>query len=563
MTAFVGSLLGASDDTSTTTSQFASTVLTQWPDGWPVENFFVDGMSDVIAGEWEDSFPLEMPCNNYSGDIAHAYVRDYYNRIYCYPSQFNEYILADMAVSFTLWNAYLVDVTCSDVDVTNPDEVEVQLFPGDVPFVIFDLCTKTISVLIPVDGSARFTSEITLDFGITVGEVVVTITGTRVCVFNYVPLTGVVEMLSYRTDVMSSANMLEQRVSVRDAARQLLQMTVHLGDEQTQSKLDALLYKWTKRLWGVPMWMQRCSVASIAAGDTTVSVDTALADYRDGGLAIVWQDADNYEVLSIDAVSTGGLSLDAAVANNWTAVQIMPMRLAYVNPIVDRPCAPDGYGNVTVTFCVHDNALLVDYVPAQTHDDLALIAQPSVLGVDEQAAELDAMTTFTDYDVGTFEVSSLSDYGLYVQSHRFVANTREDAWVLRQFFDYVQGRRRAFFIPTFKNDFVMNATISATGSLLYVDTVGLELNMGVTEMRNNIAFVFPDGTVIPREITAVETIGASDVITIAAATGVTIDPGDCEVCFLDRVRLTSDDVVLRWIEPDYVVCEVALTRVRA
>ena len=564
MTAFVGSLLGASDDTSTTTSQFASTVLTQWPDGWPVEDFFTDEASDAIAGPWTDNFPLKMPCNNYSGDVAHAYVRDYYNRIYCYPSQFNEYILVDTTVTFTMWNAYLYDVTCSDMNVTNPDEIQVQLFAGDVPFTILDLRIKTVDVLLPLDGSAQFTSTVTFDFGLTVGYVVVTITGLRVCVFSYAPLTGVVETLSYKTAVLSSANMSEQRMSVRDAPRQLLQYTVYLGDEQKQALFDATAYKWAKRLWGVPMWMQRETVSSIALGATTVSVDTTLADYRDGGFALVWQDELAYEVLRIDSVSTGGFTLEAAVASAWDdPVYVMPLRLAYANPIIERSSSPDGCGHLALTFCVQDNVRLTDYVPVQTHASLAVVTQASVVGADDLSVQMDAATDFVDYDAGLFEVNSMNDYALYVQSHRFVANTREDAWVLRQFFDYLHGRRVAFFAPTYKNDLVLNSPLSAAGTFFSVDTLGLENNMGVTEMRDNVAFVFSDGTVLTAKIVGIETVGSNDIITMDAPIGVTVNPGDCEVCFLDRVRLTSDDVVFRWSEPDYAVVEVELTRVRA
>lgn len=563
MTAFVGSLLTASDDTSTTASPYLANALSQWPDGWPVEDFFEAEASDVIAGPWTDNFSLGMPHNSYSGSIAHAYSRDYYNRIYCYPSQFNEHILTDMTVSFTMWNAYLYAVTCSDMDVTHPDEIQVQLFTGDIPFTIYDLQTKTVDVLLPADGSARFTSKITFDFGVSIGDVVVTITGVRLVVFGYLPLLGLVERLKYKTDIIRAKSTTEQRICLLDAPRQEFQETVYLANETEQSKLDILLHSQHKRAWGLPIWTQYTRHnGTIALGDTTISIDTTYTDYRDGGFAIIWQSESSYEVVNVETVATTGLTLVSGTLHAWTGLKyIAPLRIAYMQSKASRVASPDHNGSFSVTFMVHDTARVEDYGADLTHCGLPVLTKPSYVE-DSQDVSLDADTILTDYDISDFNVASNSDYPIIVQSHVFKTNSRAEAWALRQFFDYLRGRQIAFYVPTFKSDLIQVSSLDAGGAVFNVQGAGLTANMGVNDLRTDIAFVFPDGTIIPRKITDIVKNGDEETITIDAAPGITIEPGDCEVCFLDRCRLTSDEVQIDWEEPDFAVCSVNLTRVK-
>jgi hypothetical protein len=324
-----------------------------------------------------------------------------------------------------------------------------------------------------------------------------------------------------------------------------------------------MLYSQHKRAWGLPIWTQ-CTKHedTIALGTTVISIDTAYADYRDDSLAIIWQSDSSYEVVNIESVATAGLTLSSGTLNAWSGTKyIVPLRIAYMQPKATRAATADRTGDFAVTFMVYDTARVEGYGAALTHDGLPVLTTPSFVE-DQQAVAIDADTFITDYDVSAFDVASNSEYSIAVQSHVFRVNSRAEAWALRQFFDYIYGRRIAFYVPTFKTDMVQTSTLAAAGVAFNVQNVGLAANMGVNELRTDLAFVFSDGTIIPREIVGIVENGDEETVTLSAAPGITIDPGACEICFLDKCRLTSDEIKIDWEEPDRAVCRVNLTRVK-
>jgi hypothetical protein len=89
--------------------------------------------------------------------------------------------------------------------------------------------------------------------------------------------------------------------------------------------------------------------------------------------------------------------------------------------------------------------------------------------------------------------------------------------------------------------------------------------MGLNTMRTHLAFVFTDGTFLFREITdmAETTDSSGDVttVTINSSLGRNVTVGDCQICFLDKCRLLSDEVELEYDEPFRHYCHVRFKRV--
>ena len=90
--------------------------------------------------------------------------------------------------------------------------------------------------------------------------------------------------------------------------------------------------------------------------------------------------------------------------------------------------------------------------------------------------------------------------------------------------------------------------------------------MQLNDMRTHLAFVFPDGTFLFREILAIEAATDSSGlpetdITIDSALGQSVSPGSCQICFLDKCRLSEDAVTIMYDEPFRNYCKVSFTRV--
>ncbi len=402
----------------------------------------------------------------------------------------------------------------------------------------------------------------------TVSSVTASLTHeANIPVFSFAPLLGMKETLEWKTDIIRSRDGSEQRMSTRSVPRQGFQIDSYIGDEQEQAYLEAFLFRSQKIRCYFPVWSELTEhTDTIAVDSTTITLDTNYADYRDNSYALIWQSHDSFEKIHISSVSSDHLTLGTGTESTWTGTKwIMPLRLAYFEGATKNGETADGYSSFSCFFTVNDNVLLTGYTAGTTYNSLTVLTD-ATLEDGEREVEIDADMIFTDYGLHSFRGESDSDFNIYVQGHVFRNITRETCWDFREFLHSIYGRRVPVWIPSFKEDIVQIGTIGSSDTTFSIEDVGWGLRMQFNTLRTHLAFVFPDGTFIFREITNIEyeqtTSGStSDTITIDSTLGVEVAPGDCEICFLDKCRLTEDKIEIEWDEPFRHYCRTNFTRV--
>jgi hypothetical protein len=503
---------------------------------------------------------MEMNEEARTGIKSPTFLDDYYYRIHISPATFSlGAILSPIEEEFIVWNAWFVGKTCSAINEVNPSEYSLSGLTA--PFDLTFLEWTTYTLTIPMEGSLEFISTVTFVF--PAESVVLTITGTRVTIFSFEPLVPMQESLEWFTNIMRSKDGSEQRMIVRQVPRQIFKVEAHVNNEQLQSRLDAVLFGWQKRTWGLPIWPEWTEhTDTISVDDTVIYLDTTNADYRDDSSAIIWQSPTSYEAVKISTVAADRLNLNFPVQSDWTGKKwIMPLRVANIRAATSRPATPGGYGRVRSDFIVQDNVLLTGYTPPTTYQSLPVITASTIVE-GEQDVQIAGDVGFVDYDLNKFQMYSDSDYNIVVQSHIFRKNNKADCWDFRKFFHYLYGRRGAMWVITDRNDLVQQGNIGAADISFNIDNIGLANNMGLNDIRTHLAFVFPDGTQLYEEITGiVESDANTEIISINSALGVEIQPGDCEICFMDKCRLTEDVVSFEWEEAFRLKCTINLTRI--
>jgi hypothetical protein len=212
---------------------------------------------------------------------------------------------------------------------------------------------------------------------------------------------------------------------------------------------------------------------------------------------------------------------------------------------------------------VSDNLLLTGYSAPTTYQSLPVITI-STLTEGEQEVEFDGDVGFVDYGLNKFQMFSDSDYNIVVQSHIIRKETKAACWDFRKFLHSIYGRRDPFWVLTDKNDLQLQTTLGAAQTDFNIDNIKLADNMGLNTMRTHLAFVFPDGTHYYRQITGiVESDDITEIVSIDSALGVQVEPGECEICFLDKVRLSEDTIEMEWEEAFTLRCKFNVTKVVA
>jgi len=379
-------------------------------------------------------------------------------------------------------------------------------------------------------------------------------------IFAFPPTIEVKETLEWLTNIIKPADGVgsEQRISIRPIPRQFFAYSIPLLNEKEQSRFDAFMFGHQKLSWDLPIWIYKVlHSTTITAGAMSITVDTTYADFRDDGYAIIWKSLTECEKVSIDTVTSGSLTLKAGVVSTYTGDKfIMPCRTAQIIDAVRRMNEEADYSIAQVTFAVKDNILLTGYVPDETYNaadsgslEAPIILTGSVIGIQEKDCSSDSDSDVQDYDTGDFDYFSNSKFNLIGQNWTFYNDTRAKCWNFRLLLHYLKGRQGVCWLPTYKNDLVQVETIGAADTFFSVENIGLTDNMTFNSLRTHLAFVFTDGTIIPREIVDIsENSTGYDEITIDSALGLEVEVGDCKICFLDLSRQASDIVSIDWLE---------------
>lgn len=494
----------------------------------------------------------------YGGTKTDSFLDDYYYRIHITPASiaFGN-VTNPVEEEFIIWNAWFVSKIMASITEDYPDEYVLD--PSTTPMNFEPLESTTFTVTVDDDGSPEF--EATLTFNFPLEEPVLTISATRVAVFPFEPLIPMTESLEWLTDIIRAKDGSEQRISIRPTPRQAFSMDVLMTTEQKQARLDALMFNLFKRAWGVSHWGEwEEHNDTILADDTVIYLDTTNADFRDDSYAVIWQSDTVYESVKILTVESDRLNLEKPVIGNYSGKKwIMPMRIGYMTSPVNWKVDADGVGRFKCGFIVKDNLLLTTYTPELEYEGLPVLPPSLEDGGLDNTIESDV--TMVDYGLDNFTQFSDSDFNIYVQSHVFRKEGKDEIWKFREFLHYLYGRRNAVWICSDKEDFVQTVTLGAAGTELTVANAGWARRMGLNTLRTHIAFIHNNGTIYCREITGITSSGDEEIIGIDTALGVQIEPGDCTICLLDKCRLTEDKIEMEWEEPFVLKCKANFTRV--
>ena len=168
-----------------------------------------------------------------------------------------------------------------------------------------------------------------------------------------------------------------------------------------------------------------------------------------------------------------------------------------------------------------------------------------------------------DFKTGDFGFFSDSDFNISLQSHLFYKDTKADCWDFRKFIHSLLGQIGTFYVATHKDDMVLAQGFGSSDTSFNIENIGLADNMGVNDLRTDLAFIFPSGTQLYREVTGITKSGTEEIITIDSSLGLAVDPGDCVISWLDKMRLAEDEIEFVWPKAHEMVCNPMLKAVKA
>lgn len=379
------------------------------------------------------------------------------------------------------------------------------------------------------------------------------------------PQNRIIETLKWKTSVLKANDGTEQRIKIRRSPRQYFKLRIFLGTNELNSWYDSLIHTWQKQAWLIPIWNEYVThTGDINIKDDTITVDTTFADFRNNSKAIIWKSATEYEVVAVTAKTDNILFLSYPILSAFSGSKyIMPVRKAYLTTRSKKTRNNAEGAFIDLIFSVYDNTNITGHVKENNYNNIDLLINPAYMDKGH-LEESDADITVFDFETGIFKTESNSNFNFLTQNHNFFNDTKEACWNFRQFLYSLSGRQKSILIPTFRSDMVQTETIGLTDTTVKIRNIRLTENMGYNPLRTYIGFYFPDNTLIVRKINGITRLNSTEEqisFDYNLDLNLDVEIGDCKICFVDKCRLASDEIELRWPYAHRNECKTNFMRV--
>jgi hypothetical protein len=406
-------------------------------------------------------------------------------------------IITQQTEDYEIYNAHRrTDITLASItnnatpgintpDESPPEVVEAQSSMLDSSttdncgnsFVLGTMVKRDLVAL--TEGLPVFDSS--LDFTFTgSNNLTILVAGSRLVLIPFEYESPTRETLAFLTDIIESLNGEEQRIALRKNPRQIFEVT-YLLDENDRQRMQVLLMDWMENSFGFPLWHEKVVLTSaVTAGATSYPISGGDdVDFRDGGLAVVFTNANTFDVIQITTATDTTITADDPSVNAYPAgTTIMPLRTAQIIGAAAGARALNNLERFRIQFEVNDNdtgALAGSTTPGfwSTYNSRVLFDDCNV-STGEMAEEYTQRIYRIDNQTGVVSQSTNWDVNKRVQQKGFVLRSRADIKSWRQLMIALRGRQKAFYIPTFFPDLTVKASLGVGTRTMDVERIEYE-----------------------------------------------------------------------------------------
>lgn len=380
-------------------------------------------------------------------------------------------------------------------------------------------------------------------------------------VWPWRPQRGLSESLEWMTDIIEAHDGTEQRIQIRQAPRQSFETSVLVDDAVQLSALRVAIAAWQHRLWGWPCWHEAKRLGvTLAAASSSIGIDTTMADFRAGGMAIIYTSPALYEVVEVASISADSLILAEATAiQHAVGASVMPLRLARMAGQARRDDYSFDGTRYSVTMQMTENQELATEAAAMQYLGYDVLSDPLVMPGETMPRQVDRPADILDPGTGAWAIATRTDYPLITTDHKWRLRTMAQAWAFRRWLHRRAGMLNPAWIPSRTHDLTLAVQPTAVVTTLQINDVNYR-NVGLNRPgMTHIAAFSASGAFVCRQITnAVAGSAGRENLTINAALGFT---PVSRISFLCLHRFAADRISLTWDRVGVADCRASMTGV--
>ncbi|MFA7087331.1 MAG: hypothetical protein WC145_11750 [Aliarcobacter sp.] len=491
------------------------------------------------------------PASAHAGVVVpHYYDADLKDKIILSTQRIN---LGNLVSSQTrdvyLWNTYRTTETILDLTGDGLNGIHLKSGPT-APFEIDGFKEAHYEVVVGTVGPPKIAGTYTWTHDTWV--LVLYVIGTRVVLFPWPPLRGMLESLEWRSHVLESYDGHDYIQATRSKPRGEYEWNLMVQAGHAR-RFNAQMRGRHTRPFCVPHWHEaRKTEVEIAEGAGTITTDTTFSDYREGGLVVLWTSPTKYEIVEVDTFTDTMITLANPVINPWpVGTTIMPGQVMQAAPTYTVGDYPVDLRSVVVRWESLDDALLASYdwpIQYQGRD----VVTGYLLSGDTVGRDFAAPQIKIDYGTGVV----LHEYRYHANragtpDMRFHFSTREQAWNFRRWLHKVRGKQTPFWISTMTPDIEITQPFGAETTSLTIKNIGYTLLLNAGDTCKHLCFRTTAGVTYCRQIVnATEVDDNEENLILDTPFGFIGGPDSFStISFLYHVRLDADRIEWVWNAP--------------
>ena len=488
-----------------------------------------DADGSIIAGVVELITPSLGPFKSIAGFVSLDQASNWFEKWHVFPGELAlGNVLTTQIRTLELFNSFRRETRSWDAFVNNAGAGVAATNLPSLPRLMPALDNFIVDIQVTTAGPPSISGTLDFDIDLTPPDIIsIAVTGNRITLFAYRPQSPITETLQFKTDIIELNDGSEQRINVRENPRQIFKFTIRTDDDRTRDSINAVLFDWQSRVFGIPVWHEAKELgAPLAINDTTVIVDTAFADFRAGGLVMIYDNNFRTETLEILTVNPNDIELQVGIQKAFDAVQtiVLPVRTALTRPQLSQARFAIGPTDFSLEFTTLDNVDLADASAFATYQGVGqTVAKPFIdrlnfikgrtvaEGIRRKVTRLDPLTG------PPLQISSWSK-GKPSLNYGFEAKSFAETWEFRQLLHFLRGSQLAFYVGTGRDDIKAIADIADTSTQIDFQAFGFTQFVQEVTPRSDLQVIRLDGTTSQHEIT-----GSSEVSDTVER--ITISPG--------------------------------------
>lgn len=519
---------------------------------------------DTLRGTHTDTQPAPVPEDTHVGALLSGVNDALYGQILIEPSRIDVgTVVSTKTRNITVWNGFFADKPYTQFNAVDAAGINTQATVSP-PYTFRPLEEQTFVVDITTQGPPAINAELQFTIGGDVYTVV--IVGERLLLLPVEPnwREPITEQLEWLTDVITAYDGSEQRSRSRLAARRAFEYSWIVDGDASAHTLN-LLQGWQNRVFSMPVWMDKTRLAvAVSPGTTTLQVDTTDRSFEVGGFMALFVDKDNYEQMEIATVSTGQLTLTKPLAQAW------PVNTPVYPVVIGRLPGQLPMKRHTSTIVAGRMPFQVD--PARSWSYLPEAPAPDTYAGHEIVTRAPnwinpiSYTSGYDYDVvdygiGQYQQMMTPDYPTLQHQFSWLLQDRADVRAFREFLARRQGRWQALWVPSFTDDFEIQAVMPQGITQMTLRQNRYDL-VGADSVANHIVVRTHDGGFYPRKVAAIAKSGGDLIMGVDSAFPIELNTTNVRSIHLVRLaRLAADTAIIEWLTNGMARTQVTFTTV--